>query len=233
MKEPPSERNIEYDRLLNRHPGNPILTPSDWPYPANSVFNPGAVRLHDSGDILLLVRVEGRRGHSHLCAARSADGIHHWRIDRAPTIELERKLRPEEFWGIEDPRITWIPELHQYTVVYTAYSHGGPGVALALTSDFTTFQHLGMVMPPEDKDAALFPRRVGGLWAMIHRPVPASGSAHMWISFSPDMKHWGNHKVLMYAREGGWWDARKIGLATPPIETPEGWLQNHNYEGIV
>jgi len=81
-------------------------------------------------------------------------------------------------------------------------------------------------MPPEDKDAALFPRRFDGRWALIHRPIsiyPVS-RANIWISFSPDLKHWGDHTVLLEARQGAWWDANKIGLSPPPIETPEGWL---------
>ena len=218
------DRHPDYGGLLRRYPENPLLRPKDWPYPANAVFNPGAVRLHETGETLLLVRVEGRRGHSHLCAARSTDGIRDWRIDRSPTLAPNVDERPEEVWGIEDPRITWVPELDQYAVVYTAYSRGGPGVAMAMTRDFARFDHHGMIMPPEDKDAALFPRRFGGHWSMIHRPHPASGDAHIWISFSPDLRHWGSHMVLIEAREGGWWDAHKVGLSPPPIETSEGWL---------
>lgn len=78
-------------------------------------------------------------------------------------------------------------------------------------------------MQPEDKDAALLPRKIGGLWALIHRPVTTLG-AHMWISYSPDLKHWGGHKIILEARRGGWWDANKIGLCSPPIETAKGWL---------
>ena len=81
-------------------------------------------------------------------------------------------------------------------------------------------------MPPENKDAAIFPTRLNGKWVMLHRPVSniAGAKANIWISFSPDMKYWGEHKVLLYAREGGWWDARKIGLAPPPMKTSDGWL---------
>jgi predicted GH43/DUF377 family glycosyl hydrolase len=79
-------------------------------------------------------------------------------------------------------------------------------------------------MPPEDKDAALFPRRFDGRWAMIHRPSPLRGGAHMWISYSPDLRHWGDHQLLLEARAGAWWDANKIGLGPPPLETAEGWL---------
>ncbi len=67
------------------------------------------------------------------------------------------------------------------------------------------------------------PRRIGGRWALIHRPVTTLG-AHMWISYSPDLRHWGSHKVMLEARRGGWWDANKIGLCSPPIETAKGWL---------
>lgn len=208
--------------LFTRYPGNPILTQRDWPYPINSVFNAGAVRLPD-GDTLLLCRVEDRRGLSHLCAARSENGVDNWIIDSQPTMPANPREYPEELWGIEDPRITYVPELGQFAVAYTSFARGGPGVSLALTKDFKSFERCGVIMQPEDKDAALLPRRIGGLWALIHRPVTTLG-AHMWISYSPDLRHWGGHKIILEARRGGWWDANKIGLCSPPIETAQGWL---------
>jgi predicted GH43/DUF377 family glycosyl hydrolase len=221
----PCEAHIETETglsLFTRFSGNPILTQSDWPYPMNSVFNAGAVRLPD-GNTLLLCRVEDRRGLSHLCAARSANGIDHWVIDPEPTLAASPRDFPEEIWGIEDPRITYVPELEQYAVTYTSFARGGPGVSLALTKDFKSFERYGVIMQPEDKDAALLPRRIGGRWALIHRPVTTLG-AHMWISYSPDLRHWGGHKIILEARRGGWWDANKIGLCSPPIETAKGWL---------
>ena len=208
--------------LIERHPENPILTSADWPYQCNTVFNPGATLLPD-GTTLLLCRVEDMRGHSHLTVARSEDGVSNWQIDPEPTLLPDLEGYPEELWGIEDPRITYVPELEQYAVLYTSYSRGGPGVSMALTKDFRTFERLGVVMPPEDKDAALLPRRIRGEWALIHRPVGFMG-AHMWISFSTDLKHWGTHKLMLEARRGAWWDANKIGLCNPPIETERGWL---------
>ena len=208
--------------LFVRYPGNPILSRENWPYPINSVFNAGAVRLAD-GETLLLCRVEDRTGLSHLCAARSVNGVDRWRIDPEPTLKGNHRKYPEEIWGIEDPRITYVPELEQYAVAYTSFARGGPGVSLALTKDFRSFERFGVIMPPEDKDAALLPRRIGGHWAMIHRPVTSLG-AHMWISYSPDLRHWGSHKIILEARRGGWWDANKIGLCSPPIETSKGWL---------
>jgi predicted GH43/DUF377 family glycosyl hydrolase len=214
--------------LFTRYSLNPILTRDHWPYPINSVFNAGAVKLAD-GETLLLCRVEDRRGLSHLCAARSANGIDGWRIDQEPTLAANSREYPEEIWGIEDPRITYVPELGQYAVAYTSFARGGPGVSLALTKDFRSFERFGVIMPPEDKDAALLPRRINGYWAMIHRPVTTLG-AHMWISYSPDLRHWGSHKIILEARRGGWWDANKIGLCSPPIETAKGWLMI--YHGV-
>jgi len=210
--------------LFQRYPENPILSVEDWPYKANSVFNAAAAEVNNQ--ILLLARVEDYRGISHLTVARSDDGINDWQIDDKPTLMPEPEKNPEEIWGIEDPRITWIEEMKQWGICYTAYSKGGPLVSLALTKDFRSFERLGPVMPPEDKDAALFPMKFGNRWAMLHRPVSRSLllGAHIWLSFSPDLKHWGEHHEIIQARSGGWWDANKIGLCAPPMESKEGWL---------
>lgn len=216
---------FEHSReLFTRCEKNPIIQTKDIPYQVNSVFNAAATRVGE--DILLLMRVEDRRGISHLTAARSRDGVTNWVIDSRPTLMPDSKRHPEEIWGIEDPRITRIEELGLWAVVYTSYSKGGPLVSLAVTKDFRTFVRKGVVMPPEDKDAALFPVRFGGRWAMLHRPSSTfTGSgAHIWISFSPDLKHWGDHQILIPARKGAWWDADKIGLSPPPLWTEEGWL---------
>jgi predicted GH43/DUF377 family glycosyl hydrolase len=131
------------------------------------MFNAGATLLAD-GTTLLLCRVEDRRGLSHLCAARSRNGVDGWQIDSEPTLMSDPKNYPEEIWGIEDPRITFVPELQQYVVTYTSYSRGGPGVSLALTKDFRTFERYGVIMPPDDKDSALLPGRIDGCWALTN-----------------------------------------------------------------
>jgi predicted GH43/DUF377 family glycosyl hydrolase len=209
---------------FRRHPDNPIITVRDLPYSANTVFNAGATMMGD--ETLLLLRVEDRRGISHLTVAHSSDGIGGWRIDDRPTLMPSPDTHPEEIWGIEDPRITYVEELERWIIAYTAYSEAGPLVSVATTKNFKNFDRLGPVMPPEDKDAALFPTRIQDRWGMIHRPVARfpSTDAHIWISFSPDLKHWGDHRVLLPARKGAWWDANKIGLSPPPLKTDEGWL---------
>jgi predicted GH43/DUF377 family glycosyl hydrolase len=217
-----------HETLFFRDERNPILSAADWPYPVHTVFNPGATRLAD-GTTLLLCRVEDRTGLSHLCAARSRNGVDSWVIDEKPTLMPDPAKHPEELWGIEDPRITFVPELGKYVVAYTAFSRGGPGVALALTTDFREFERYGLVMQPDDKDAALLPRRINGKFVLLHRPATAS-SADVWISFSPDLRNWGGHKRVLQARLGGWWDANRVGLSPPLIETPRGWLML--YHGV-
>jgi predicted GH43/DUF377 family glycosyl hydrolase len=206
--------------LFRREPTNPILKAVDFPKMVNTVFNPAATVFE--GETLLLVRVELRSGLSHLAVATSPNGRSDW------TIDHHRRFEPrldtfEEQWGIEDPRITKVGD--DYMIVYTGYSAGGPLVRLATTRDFRTYERHGVLMSPEDKDAALFPVQFGGRWALIHRPVPrADLGAHVWLSWSPDLRHWGDASVLLEARRGGWWDANKVGLGPPPLLTSDGWL---------
>lgn len=214
-----------YDELFRRYEDNPILTAHDWPYAVNTVFNPAATMY--KGKVLLLCRVEDRRGISHLTKAVSEDGVRNWKVDPEPTLEGDPEHYPEDKWGIEDPRITYLPELEEYAVTFTSYSVGGPLVSIALTKDFRHFKRLGPATTPDDKDAALFPRRIDGKWWLIHRPVSAltaSDGVNILVSKSPDMHYWGEPEPLLRARKGGWWDANKIGLSAPPLETPDGWL---------
>lgn len=204
--------------IFQRHPNNPILTRRDMPVPAASVFNPGAAEV--DGRVLLLLRAEDRRGISSLWTAWSSDGVTGWEIDPQPLIYAENSW---EAWGCEDPRISWVEELGQWVIVYTAYSMSGPGVALARTTDFKTVEKLGLVLAPSNKDAALFPRRIDGQWALIHRPV-AGGIADIWVAVSPDLIHWGRPGCLVRSRGDVWWDGTRVGAGPPPIEVPEGWL---------
>jgi predicted GH43/DUF377 family glycosyl hydrolase len=84
-------------------------------------------------------------------------------------------------------------------------------------------------MQPDDKDAALLPHRIDGQYALLHRPTTEAGG-HIFVSFSPDLRHWGSHKLVLPARKGAWWDSNKVGLAAPPIETARGWLMV--YHGV-
>lgn len=208
--------------LFHREATNPMLTAGDWPYPINSVFNPGAC-LHN-GDTVLLCRIEDRRGISHLTVARSKDGRTNWVVDAKPLI-ADDPTDQHSCWGVEDPRVTYIDELGGYVIAYTAYGPGGPCVALARTEDFQSVEPLGVVMPPEDKNASLLPRKIDGHYVLFHRPVSVlSARADVWLSKSVDLQAWTTPEPVMQSRSGPWWDATRIGMGPPPIETPHGWL---------
>jgi predicted GH43/DUF377 family glycosyl hydrolase len=214
--------SVRLGQLFTRHHQNPILTSQNWPYTVNAVFNPGAT-IGPDGETVLLVRVEDRSGLSHFTVARSHDGFTEWRIDPRPTLE-RRASSYEERFGIEDPRITKIGE--EYLIAYTGVSFGGPLVCLASTRDFHAFEGKAIVSTPEDKDAALLPQTFDGRYALLHRPVSpyAHGEAHIWISFSPDLRHWGDHQMVIESRRMGQWDREKVGVGPPPLRTKEGWL---------
>ncbi|HEY3414601.1 MAG TPA: glycosidase [Armatimonadota bacterium] len=207
--------------LVRRYENNPILEGKDVPYLCNTMFNAGATTFR--GETLLLLRIEDRRGYSHLTVATSKDGISNWNVRNTPFMVPGLPEHPYEAFGVEDARITFVPETGDYLITYTAYSFLGAGVALAKTRDWETVERLGLIFPPNNKDACVFPKRINGEWVMLHRPV--SGDAeHMWLAFSPDLHHWGHHKYVLLEASGPRWDAARIGAGTVPIETPEGWL---------
>lgn len=215
--------------MFQRDPHNPILTVNDLSWTANSVFNPGATILR-TGEVGLLIRVEDRRGLSAVHLARSKDGRTDWQVDATPLLQPN----PGDFrseWGFEDARVSFVPELDQYVVTCTAYGPTGPCVYLATSADLSSMDDGSVVMPPEDKNAAVFPRRIGGHWMMLHRPVVmVNNSCDVWISTSDDLAGWRDPKPVLLRRASGWWDAVRVGIGPPPLETPHGWLQI--YHGV-
>jgi predicted GH43/DUF377 family glycosyl hydrolase len=208
------------ESLFMRYPGNPLLSPERWPYAINAVMNAGATRVGDQ--TVLVCRAEDRRGFSHLACAWSRDGASNWVVDEQPALVYDGEY-PEEEWGLEDPRVTRVDELDAWIITYTAFGRGGPGISLAKTSDFRSFERLGLVMTPEDKNGVLLPRRVDGQWILFHRPTSIHG-ADIWLSRSTDLRSWSTPELVMSRRPGGWWDSARIGMGTPPLETDEGWL---------
>ncbi|MFW6107793.1 MAG: glycosidase [bacterium] len=207
------------EELFVRDHRNPLITTRHVPYQANAVFNAGAADLGD--EVLLLVRVESTSGRSHLVVARSRNGISDWEFHDRALLHPAQGFEYESN-GAEDCRLTWMEDLDAWGIAYTGYSDYGPGVALATTKDFRTAERIGMVFPPEDKNAALFPRKFDGLYAILHRPSVGGGS--VWISYSPDLRYWGDHRVVLPVRGGPWWDGVRVGAGVQPVETEAGWL---------
>ncbi len=206
--------------LFVRSKANPIIKPADLPLNVNGVLNPGFALVDE--EVVLLLRIENRRGISGIYVARSANGIDGWRIEPQPLLEPRLAEYPYEKWGCEDARVTQIGP-HTWMIAYTAYSPFGPGVALAKTEDFVSVERLGLVMSPNNKDATIFPEKTNGSWLMLHRPVTGSGE-HVWYASSDDLLHWALPGVLLPANGGPWWDGLKVGTGAPPIRTERGWL---------
>jgi predicted GH43/DUF377 family glycosyl hydrolase len=210
---------------IERYAQNPIITRENVPFSVNSIFNAGAVRI--GGEILLLCRIELPDGRSSLLVARSADGIK-FKLEKKPCLTPQDHKEWYEYveWGIEDPRITYME--NWYYIIYTGYSRYEPTVMLARTKDFKRFDILGTVSEPSNKDAVLFPGKIGGLYWKIDRPS-AQHRRDIWINQSPDLLHWGQNRILMEPRQGSW-EQSKIGASTPPIKTAKGWLMI--YHGV-
>ncbi|MCH3962909.1 MAG: glycoside hydrolase family 130 protein [Clostridium sp.] len=161
---------------------------------------------------------------SHIRLARSDDGIN-FDVDERPFIFPENKY---ESFGIEDPRITRIDS--SYYITYSGVSKYGIVVGLAVTEDFKSYRKLGNIFNTENKDAVIFPEKIGGKYFALNRPVSRStGKPMIWISESDNLINWGNHRLLACTRENCW-DSRKIGAGMPPIRTDAGWLEL--YHGV-
>jgi len=217
-----------FDELFKRYEGNPIFRPENWPYSVASVFNPGATKFNDG--VLLLVRAEDREGYSHLTKAISKDGKTGWQIDSKPTLRAGQRFREAEF-GLEDPRIIWMEELEEYIITCVSFATGvarePATISLIATKDFSDFRRLARPLIPPNKDASLFPKEVESpfkdrCYALIHRPN-VEGRADIWVSYSKNLKDWGEDRVLIPTRRRRW-DEHRVGLGSQPIETPEGWL---------
>jgi predicted GH43/DUF377 family glycosyl hydrolase len=156
---------------------------------------------------------------SHLRLARSRDG-YHFTIDDQPFLTAGNAY---ETYGIEDARITCIESV--YYINYSAASDAGIVTALASTQDFTAVARLGNIFHPDNKDVAIFPERINGIYYALHRPsTSAYGKPELWIAQSNDLISWGNHKRIAQVRRGGW-DSGRIGASAVPFRTPLGWLE--------
>jgi predicted GH43/DUF377 family glycosyl hydrolase len=130
---------------------------------------------------------------------------------------------PRETFGIEDCRVSTMDD-GSYVLTYTAVSADGYGVGLKVTRDWRTFEELGLVISPSNKDAAVFEEKVGGQYVCLHRPSGVIVGGHfIWMATSPDLRHWGGHACVARTRPAEW-DSARVGGGAAPIRTPRGWL---------
>lgn len=156
---------------------------------------------------------------SHLRLARSRDGIHFDAADR-PTLGPANEY---ETFGIEDPRITCLDDT--FYITYVGASPLGVTTCLAATQDFRSFERLGVIFHPDNKDVVLFPARIAGQYYALHRPHSSLFLRNdIWIAPSSDLLGWGPHRHLLSTRAGRW-DETRIGAGTPPFRTEKGWIE--------
>lgn len=166
---------------------------------------------------------------SHLRLARSTDGIH-FGVDPEPALSPETAY---ETFGIEDPRITLLDGT--YWINYSAVSPYGVSTALASTRDFRTFERHGIIFPPSNKNVTIFPEKIGGRYAALHRPMlDGFERPAIWTASSPDLLSWGGHRFVAAARDDSW-DNAKIGGGAVPFRvragSRDGWLAV--YHGVT
>lgn len=158
---------------------------------------------------------------SHLRLVCSDDGIHF----REPDTEYDPLFGTNEYesYGIEDCRVC--PIGNTYYLTYTAVSQHGVGVGMISTRDWHSFHRHGLILPPHNKDCALFGERIEGKYYLLHRPSsPELGGNYIWLAESEDLSHWGNHRCLIHTRPG-MWDETRVGAGGSPILTEHGWLE--------
>ena len=208
---------------------NPIVPRNPIPR-ANSVFNSAVVR-HGT-DFAGVFRVDDTGRTMNLHAGRSANGVD-WEIDLDPISFEPADDRVAEiqtrFEHAYDPRVTRLED--RYYVTWCNGYHG-PTIGVGYTHDFETFHQLENAVLPFNRNGVLFPRKIGGSFAMLNRPSDGGHTpfGDIFYSESPDLVHWGRHRHVM-APIPLTWQSTKIGAGPTPIETDEAWLVV--YHGVL
>jgi beta-1,4-mannooligosaccharide/beta-1,4-mannosyl-N-acetylglucosamine phosphorylase len=215
---------LKSSAAIKRHPANPILTAADVPYHATLVFNAGITKYQ--GRYVMVFRNDyGEEGNPRFEGtnnglAFSEDGVK-WEVQPDPCFDL----RDEEVRRAYDPRLTVIDGRCYMCFAVDTY-HGVCG-GIAATDDFEHFEVLSL-STPDNRNMVLFPEKIGGMYVRLERPFPVYGRGggeqfDIWISDSPDLKYWGNSRLLLGGEHVPFANA-KIGPGAPPVKTDKGWL---------
>ena len=212
--------------LVTRYGHNPILTKHDVPYVVETVHNAAVIKA--SHRYVMLFRSHLRSGRSILGAAESDDGFRFTvRPEPFMTPATTGIFQAAEEYGVEDPRIT--PLDGRYYITYSAYSRHGVRIGLAVTDDFDDVKRVALITEADYRNVVLFPERFGGRFARLDRPHSHISRWSIWISYSPDLVHWGDSRLLI-TPAAYHWDEMKVGPGAPPILTNRGWLEI--YHGV-
>ncbi len=233
---PSTQENISLNNLPweDRPPGcqdivwrfstNPII-PRDLIPSSNSIFNSAVVPYQ--GGFAGVFRCDNKRRQMNLHAGRSLDGIH-WQIEDTPIDWITTDPSLATFEHRYDPRLTWLED--RYYITWCNGYHG-PTIGIGYTFDFESFHFLENALLPYNRNGVLFPRKIDGKYMLLSRPSDQGHTpfGNIFLSRSPDLVHWGEHRYVMGPQEA--WENTKIGAGPVPTETPEGWLLF--YHGVL
>lgn len=212
--------------VVKRYAGNPILTRDDVPYPVATVHNAGVVKAN--GLYTMLFRSHLLNGRSILGLAESTDG-YSFKVRPEPFMVPARGgvFGEYEEYGVEDARICHIDS--EFLITYSAYSRHGVRIGLARTRDFASVERVSLITQVDRRNIAIFPQKFGGRYVRLDRPHSEISPWSMWISYSPDLIHWGDSQVIVKPVVYHW-DEMKIGPGATPFRTESGWL--NIYHGV-
>jgi beta-1,4-mannooligosaccharide/beta-1,4-mannosyl-N-acetylglucosamine phosphorylase len=187
---------------LTRYGNNPIFSPANVPN-SKAVFNCGQT-MYKGKTILLVPIVPEMPDGTQMHVAESFDGIHFTMRDK-PLIEKSRHPIFSKVDGnIIDPRVTYFEEDKCFYIMRPCNSAWGCCEILGKTTDFETYEDIEIVSLPHNRGASLFPEKINGKYARLDRPYSLIGDPHnshqfgnIWISFSPDLIYWGEHRPLL------------------------------------
>ena len=221
---PWEDQPADSDELIWRFSRNPII-PRDAIPTSNSIFNSAAVPFQDR--FAGVFRIDNRKREMNLYRGFSNDGLA-WQIDHDPIAWAFPSPELSRFSHRYDPRVTWIED--RYYITWCNGYHG-PTIGIGWTEDFSSFHFLENALLPFNRNGVLFPRKIKNRYVMLSRP---SDNGHtpfgdIFLSQSPDMIHWGEHRFVMGTKAG--WESTKIGAGPTPIETEQGWLLF--YHGVL
>jgi predicted GH43/DUF377 family glycosyl hydrolase len=213
-------------KLVERYTRNPILTKDDVPYAVTTVHNAGVVK--HNGRYIMLFRSHLNNGRSIIGRADSDDGFS-FIVHPEPFLvpSTDSAFSGYEEFGVEDLRIN--PVGGEYLLTYSAYSRYGVRIALARTKDFASIDRVAFITQADLRNVVIFPEKIQGRYARLDRPHSEISPWSIWISYSPDLIHWGDSKLIMKPVRYHW-DEMKIGPGAPPLWTEEGWLSI--YHGV-
>ena len=217
---------------FKRFEGNPIITPDhNHSWELKATFNPAAIHL--GGKVHILYRALSDDNTSTIGYAASVDGVKITeRLSEpiyVPREDFETKKIEGANSGCEDPRISKIGR--DLYMCYTAYDGVGPP-RVAVTSirekDFLSrrwsWSKAELITPKgiDDKDACIFPEKIGGKYLIFHRiGTDICADFLKSLDFKKEVV---NKCIRVFGPRLGMWDSSKVGITAPPVRTKRGWI---------